>query len=192
MGISDGDTITVLDDTRTQHKIRLWGIDCPESGQDFGTKAKKFTSNLVFGKTVSVISEDSDRYGRTVGTVKVDGKNLNEELIKAGFAWVYGRYFKRPVCEQWKRYEESARKSKAGLWAQPNPTPPWEFRHVKKTAPIPANDTAQTAGAYYGNVKSKVFHAPGCKDYDCKNCIEIFPSRDAAIGAGFRPFGECC
>ena len=69
VSISDGDTITVLDSSKTQHKIRLWGIDRPESHQDFGAKAKQFTSDLVFGKTVQVITEDTDRYGRTVGTV---------------------------------------------------------------------------------------------------------------------------
>jgi len=137
-----------------------------------------------------VLSEDTDRYGRTVGIVKIDWKTLNEELIKAGFAWVYVQYCKQPVCEQWKRYEESARKSKAGLWAQPNPTPPWKFRHGKKAAPIPANATAQTAGAYHGNVKSKVFYAPRCKAYDCKNCTAVFTSQDMAVNAGFRPCGE--
>ncbi|MFZ3046822.1 MAG: thermonuclease family protein [Desulfatirhabdiaceae bacterium] len=123
VGISDGDTITILDSTRTQHKIRLWGIDCPEGHQDFGSKAKKFTSNLVFGKTVSVMPEDTDRYGRTVGTVMIDGKTLNEELIKAGFAWVFIRYCNKPVCEQWKRYEEAARRGRVGLWAQSNAIP---------------------------------------------------------------------
>ena len=192
VSIVDGDTIKVLDGTRTQHKIRLWGVDCPESHQDFGTRAKQFTSDMVFGKTVQVIIEDTDRYGRTVGTVMVDGKSLNEELVKAGFAWVYNQYCKKPTCDQWRRYEEAARKGKMGLWAQPQPIPPWEFRHgPSKSAPSPTTNTTQNAGAYHGNAKSMVFHAPGCKAYDCKNCTAIFPDRDAAIKAGYRPCGTC-
>jgi endonuclease YncB( thermonuclease family) len=191
VSISDGDTITILDSTRTQHKIRLWGIDCPESGQDFGKKAKQFTSSMVFGKTVSVITEDTDKYGRTVGIVKIDGKTLNEELIKAGFAWVYVQYCNKPVCDQWKRYEEAARRGKAGLWAQSNAIPPWEFRHGTKLARTPIISPIKIPGAYHGNTKSMVFHKPGCKAYGCKNCTEVFTSREMAIKAGFRPCGEC-
>lgn len=95
VGIADGDTITVLEN-RTQYKIRLFGVDCPEKSQDFGNRAKQFTSDLVFGKMVQVISEDIDRYGRTVGMLMIDGKCLNEEIVKAGYAWVYNQYCKKP------------------------------------------------------------------------------------------------
>lgn len=188
VGISDGDTITVLQDN-TQYKIRIFGIDCPESHQDFGTKAKQFTSEMVFGKTVKVISEDTDRYGRTVGTVMLDGKCLNEELVKAGFAWVYSQYCKKPICHQWKGFEETARNAKIGLWGHPNPTPPWEFRHgAKKTS---SNAPGQITGVYHGNTKSMIFHKPGCKVYNCKNCTAVFINRVEAIGAGYRPCGTC-
>jgi endonuclease YncB( thermonuclease family) len=192
VSIADGDTITVLDSSKTQHKIRLWGIDCPESHQDFGTKAKQFTSDLVFGKTVQAITEDTDRYGRTVGTVMIDGKSLNEELVKSGYAWVYGQYCKKPIYEQWKRYEETARTGKVGLWSQANPMPPWEFRHGStKTAPTPSTITTQSAGIYHGNTRSQVFHASNCKDYNCKNCTVVFSDKDSAIKAGYRPCGMC-
>jgi len=193
VGIADGDTITVLDNTHTQHKIRLWGIDCPEGHQDFGNKAKKFTSSMVFGKTVAVIPEDTDRYGRTVGTVKVDGKTLNEELIKAGFAWVYGQYCKQPVCEQWKRYEDAARRGKVGLWAQPNQTPPWEFRKAERGgAPVEQKQAVQQAGGvYHGNTTSMVFHQLCCGACNCKNCTENFNTREEALAAGYRPCGTC-
>lgn len=192
VSIADGDTITVLDSSKSQHKIRLWGIDCPESHQDFGTRAKQFTSDLVFGKAVQVIPDDTDRYGRSVGTVMVDGKSLNEELVKSGFAWVYGQYCKKSVCAQWKKDEETARKNKVGLWAQPNPIPPWEFRHgSSKTDPAPSTITTQSAGTYHGNTRSMVFHASSCKDYNCKNCTVVFPDRNSAIMAGYRSCGNC-
>jgi micrococcal nuclease len=96
IGISDGDTITVLQN-KTQYKIRLYGIDCPESHQDFGTKAKQFTSDLVYWKQVKVVQQDMDRYGRTVG----GDLCLNQEIIKNGFAWVYQRYCDTPICKDW-------------------------------------------------------------------------------------------
>lgn len=111
VSIADGDTITVLDSGKTQHKIRLYGVDCPEGGQDFGNRAKKFTSNMVFGQTVSVKVTDTDRYGRTVGVVNIDGKCLNEELVKNGMAWFYVQYCKASFCSQWNQYQDTARSS---------------------------------------------------------------------------------
>lgn len=91
VGVADGDTITVMHDGRGE-KIRLYGVDCPEKNQNFGMKAKQFTSGMVFGKMVDVEPVVTDRYGRTVGLVKIDGKYLSEEIIKAGLGWVYTRY----------------------------------------------------------------------------------------------------
>jgi len=129
VGVSDGDTIRVLYDQQ-EIKIRLWGIDCPESHQDFGNKAKKCTSQLCFGKTVEITDVDKDRYGRTVALVILpDKKILNEELIRDGMAWVYKKYCNRPeVCSRWLELEQTARSQKVGLWSLPNPVPPWEFR----------------------------------------------------------------
>jgi endonuclease YncB( thermonuclease family) len=79
IGVSDGDTITVLDEQKRQHKIRLDGIDAPESNQDYGSRAKQSLSDLVFGKTVTVTSAKRDRYGRIVGQVLCDGKSANIE-----------------------------------------------------------------------------------------------------------------
>ena len=101
----------------------------------FGTKAKQFTSEMVFGKIVEVESIEQDRYGRTVGLVKIDGKILNEELIKAGMAWVYTQFCKRPVCREWKELETRAKTERRGLWADPHPLPPWEFRRQKRVSP---------------------------------------------------------
>ena len=83
IGVSDGDTITVLDEQKRQHKIRLDGIDAPESNQDYGSRAKQSLSDLVFGKTVTVTSAKRDRYGRIVGQVLCDGKSANQlEQVK--------------------------------------------------------------------------------------------------------------
>lgn len=128
IGISDGDTITVLR-KRKQYKIRLLGIDCPEKAQAFGDKAKQLTARLAFGKKVKVGVEGKDRYQRYLGIVYLP-KNLilNEELMRQGFAWHYAKYSDDPILQS---LENEARKSKVGLWADKNPIPPWEFRRKK-------------------------------------------------------------
>ena len=132
VGISDGDTITVLHEGRGE-KIRLYGIDAPEKGQAFSKKAKQFTSSMVYGKTVKVEPKDIDQYGRTVALIYVNGQSLNEALIKNGFAWVYRKYCKEPFCDDWLNLEIVARYGKIGIWSEPNPIPPWDFRHGKTT-----------------------------------------------------------
>ena len=91
VGVIDGDTIDVLRNGRAV-RIRLEGIDCPERGQDFGSRAKQFTSGLVFGKTVNVKVKEPDRYGRLVARVIAQGKDLSHELVKAGLAWHFKKY----------------------------------------------------------------------------------------------------
>ena len=123
--VLDGDTVEVLHDG-TPERIRLDGIDCPEKGQAFGTKAKQFTSSLAFGKEITVKATGKDRYGRTLGSVVLpDGKDLNHELVKAGYAWWYREYSKDKTLE---KLEAEAREAKRGLWADNNPMPPWAFR----------------------------------------------------------------
>jgi endonuclease YncB( thermonuclease family) len=98
VGVSDGDSITVLHDKHPE-KIRLWGIDCPEKWQDFGSKAKHATSILVFAKVVEVEPVTVDRYGRTVAFVKVGDTLVNDELIRQGLRRVCTRYCDRPICK---------------------------------------------------------------------------------------------
>ncbi len=125
VGVSDGDTIKVMHNGKAE-KIRLHGIDCPEKAQPFGTKAKEFTSAMVFGKAVTVQVIDMDRYGRTVADVILpDGRVLNRELITAGLAWWYKRYSQDKSLGL---LEAEARAARRGLWADPHPVPPWEFR----------------------------------------------------------------
>lgn len=125
VGVQDGDTITVLRNEKQEIRIRLYGVDCPEKGQAFGTKAKKFTSDLVFKKAVEIKPTDTDRYGRTIAWVYIDGKCVGEELLKAGLAWHYKKYSKEHHLAE---LEEHARKNRIGLWSDSHRIPPWEWR----------------------------------------------------------------
>jgi micrococcal nuclease len=130
VGVSDGDRIMVLHKGKGE-KIRLYGIDAADIGQTFGERAKKFTFDTVYGQTVNVETMGKDPNDRTVGIVTVDGQSLNESLIQNGLAWVYQKYCKAAFCEKWLSLEIVARYNKIGLWSEPNPTPPWEFRQEK-------------------------------------------------------------
>lgn len=184
VGVSDGDTITVLKDGKAV-KIRVYGVDCPENGQDFGARAKSFTSGMVYGKTVTVKHIDTDRYKRVVGTVHVDGKSLSRELIAHGYGWVYTKYCTIPECEEWRQLEVVARENRLGLWEHPNPVPPWEWR---KTGGRPIDPNP---ASYHGNTTNHVFHKPSCKAFNCKNCTAKFETREQAVAGGYRPCGTC-
>lgn len=135
VGVHDGDTVTLLDAGKVTHKIRLSGIDAPELGQAFGRRSKENLSKLVFNKSVIVEWSKKDRYGRTVGKILVDGQDVNLEQVKAGLAWWYRAYAKEQSPEDQGRYEraeESAQVSKRGLWGDPNPVPPWEWRQSRR------------------------------------------------------------
>jgi micrococcal nuclease len=129
VGVSDGDTIKVLKDG-IQVKIRLAAIDCPEKKQPYGQKAKQFTADMVAGKVVTVWETDTDRYGRTVGFVFIGDKNLNKELLSAGLAWHYKKYSRDPELA---KLENKARVAKLGLWSEPDPVAPWEWRRLKRS-----------------------------------------------------------
>jgi micrococcal nuclease len=134
VGVTDGDTIKVLHNGRAE-KIRLYGIDAPEKGQPFGNKAKQFTSSMVFGKTVTVQTHGRDKYGRTLGDVVLpEGGTLNRELVKAGLAWWYRKY--APHDETLRGLEDEARAARRGLWADPEPVPPWAWRKGQRDGGI--------------------------------------------------------
>jgi micrococcal nuclease len=124
--VVDGDTLEVMKGERAE-KVRLWGIDAPEHNQDWGSRSKQMASSLAFGREVTVRERDRDRYGRTVGEVVLpDGKILNEEMVRAGLAWWYRRH--APDSRVLKALEEEARAARRGLWGDPRPVPPWEYR----------------------------------------------------------------
>ena len=123
--ISDGDTVTLLDSTNTQHKIRLDGIDCPERKQPFGTKATNFVKKLTTGKTIVVEWEKKDRYGRILGYVYADGVNVNKELLKNGLAWHYKHYNED---QELAKLEQQAKDKKLNIWSDKNPIEPYRWR----------------------------------------------------------------
>lgn len=135
VAIGDGDTITVLDAERQQHKIRLMGIDAPEHNQAFGERSRQNLAALTFGKDVSVDWNKQDRYGRTVGKVMVNGVDANLEQIKDGMAWWYEKYRKEQTQADQQLYsqaEKVARAGRMGLWRDPDPVAPWDWRNLKK------------------------------------------------------------
>ena len=135
VGVADGDTVTVLDADKTQHKIRLSGIDAPEKKQPFGQRSKESLSELVFSKTVTVVTDKRDRYGREVGKVLIEGVDANLVQVQRGYAWHYKAYQReQPVIDRtvYADAENEARVAKRGLWADVEPVPPWVFRHKGK------------------------------------------------------------
>jgi endonuclease YncB( thermonuclease family) len=133
--VADGDTITVLDSSNTQHRIRLEGIDAPEAHQAFGTPSKKNLSEMVFGKDVTIVYQKTDQYGRLVGKIVLDGKDINLEQVKAGMAWHYKEYQREQTPEDRDLYataEDEARNARRGLWQDADPVEPSAFRKEQK------------------------------------------------------------
>lgn len=191
--VSDGDTVTVLTEDKRQVRVRLYGVDTPEKGQARGRQASEFTKDLAALRIVDVQEMDVDRYGRLVGRITLpDGRVLNAELVASGWAWVYQDYCTTAECKAWLALEEHARRERLGLWQDRQPVPPWEWRRAKReggTSEYSKKDSGTLV--FHGNVRSRVFHAPGCRHYDCKNCTETFPSREAALKSGYKPCGIC-
>ena len=135
VSVADGDTITVLDDTNTQHKIRLTGIDAPEKRQAFGNVSRQSLADMVAGQSVAVEWVKADRYGRKLGKVLLAGLDCNLVQVKRGLAWHYKQYQREQSPTDQQSYaaaEIEARAAKLGLWRDADPMPPWEFRHNGK------------------------------------------------------------
>ena len=128
MSVADGDSFSLMKN-RTEVKVRLYGIDCPERKQPFNKKAGKFTRTMLQKGKIELTKVDLDRYGRTVAWVFVDSLNLNEELVRRGLAWHYKHHSKDTSLA---RLEKNARLNKTGLWSDPHPIAPWEFRKQKR------------------------------------------------------------
>ncbi|WP_373048575.1 thermonuclease family protein [Vulgatibacter sp.] len=145
VGVADGDTVTVLDADNERHRIRLSGIDAPERRQPFSQRSKQMLSDLVYGKEVAVHWDKRDRYGRIVGRVLVAEAACEKDcvrsldtglaLVRSGLAWWYRYYAKEQPPEERKRYEAAetqARQARVGLWSEPNPTAPWDYRKSRR------------------------------------------------------------
>ena len=179
IAIIDGDTIEVLHDGETL-RVRLEGIDSPEAGEAFSRKAKDYTGSVAYGKQVTVVPKERDRYGRLVARILVGETDLSVALVERGLAWHYTIH---SDDQELALAESKAKTERLGIWTLPNPAPPWELEE-------PAQAPADTI-TYRGNTSSRVFHGPWCRYYTCKNCTRVFRSREAAIKAGFRPGGHC-
>ena len=192
--VADGDTISVVDKRKAIHLIRLSGIDAPEKGQKYADQAQQYLSSLIYGKDVTVEGKSYDRYGRLRGKVLSKGRDINLEMVIAGFAW----HFNELAWDQTERdrqlYEAAevmARKSKFSIWTDPKPVPPWEFEGdaasieakvsapqpwSAATAPVVQTAPAQTfpnllklastsANKIIGNKNSRIYLWPGCPGY---------------------------
>ena len=133
--VFDGDTLELTSGLRRPVRVRLYGIDAPETGrrgepgQPYGREARRALQAKVAGQMVEIEIMDRDQYGRTVGVVRLAGRDINRELVADGWGWAYRHYLNGPYASAYIGAEESARARRAGLWRQNNPQPPWEFRH---------------------------------------------------------------
>lgn len=126
IGVMDGDTIEVLSNKKP-YRVRLYGIDCPEKAQAFGQRAKQAISSLVFSKTVTVETHGHDKYKRTIGDIFLsNGTHVNRELVAEGWCWWYQKYAPEDVTLA--ALEIAAKLAHKGLWVDPAPIPPWEYR----------------------------------------------------------------
>lgn len=209
IGVTDGDTITVVDASKHQYKVRLGGIDAPEKGQPFGTASKRNLSELVYEKEVRVEGSKVDRYGRLIGKVWVRpedcrkcGQTLDANLaqVTTGMAWWYRQYASEQSLEDQGRYEFAeveAMARHAGLWKDSGPVPPWEWRHASKGAallPAMADTSSSQSCNIKGNINSKgrrIYHVPGQEHYGETQINESrgerwFCSEGEARAAGWR------
>lgn len=193
IGVHDGDTVTVLDQDNKKFAIRLQGIDAPELKQEFGAASQKNLAGMVLGKQVSIFWNKVDKYRRTVGTIMLDGRDINIEQVKAGVAWHFKKYEDEQSPTDRRTYaaaEQSARSAKLGLWKDANPLAPGDWRQEVKTkrwGPPPPE------GTIIGNGNSKKYHRPDCpgyRDMAERNRV-FFKSVDEAEAAGFKRAGNC-
>lgn len=191
VSVHDGDTITVFDGNE-KHKIRLDGIDAPESDQEFGSESQQYLSSIILNKTVTVFTHKIDQHGRPVGKVIYDGVDVDLELLKAGLAWHYKQYQNEQSPIDRTTYTEAeitARAAKLGLWVNSNAIPPWDFRHAKDDKNV--EDVPK--GAIIGNKNSMIYHTPGCSTcgkVSPQNQV-IFKNIQEAEAAGYRRAKNC-
>lgn len=164
VAVADGDTVTVLRGTE-QIKVRFDGIDAPERKQPFGTRARQFVADACFGETVTVREKGEDRYGRMIAVIEMpDGKSLNLQCVEAGFAWWYRKY--APDSRQLADAEALARQESKGLWADPSPIPPWDWRSGNTGGPVEAA-VSQSPGeqTHWLTTSSQKRHNKKCRYY---------------------------
>ena len=132
--VYDGDTVLLATREESRLKVRLYGIDAPETkkpdgpGQPYGAIAKRTLMYKIMGRRVTAEIMDIDQYKRSVAVIRYEGRDINREMISEGMAWAYRQYLQGPYEPEYSSAESRARSRRAGLWQEPNPQPPWEFR----------------------------------------------------------------
>jgi endonuclease YncB( thermonuclease family) len=209
VGIADGDTVTVLDTRGERHRVRLTGIDAPERDQPYGEPSRDSLRRMLFERSVRVEYTKKDDGGRILGKVWVQPADCprcpltldtNLAQLTAGAAWWYRHYSDEQSPEDRGRYEfaeQEARARRAGLWKQPDPVPPWEWRHSRPPAP-PVSSTGslpQSSGCRIkGNINGtgeRIYHLPGQQHYEDTQVSTArgerwFCSEAVARAAGWR------
>jgi endonuclease YncB( thermonuclease family) len=135
VGVADGDTVTVLDKNKQQHRVRVAGIDAPEKGQPFGNASKDNLARMIFKRRVEVRCYKEDRYGEVCRVYNDKLRDVGLAQVSAGFAWWYREYSHEQTTQERGAYsaeEANAKAAKRGLWKDPNPVPPWEWRRGKR------------------------------------------------------------
>ena len=172
VSVTDGDTVQIqVEADKAPLKVRLDGIDAPEKKQAFGEKSKYALSYLVYGKEVTLEKTGEDRYGRTLGIIKVDGVNANSKMIEYGWAWHYKEYNKD---ERLAELEANAREQKRGLWLDATaPVPPWDYRKgvdeakLAEAKPMPeTKPVAKPKARFWLNTKTGVRHRSHCRYFE--------------------------
>ena len=184
VSVADGDTITVLYGKK-EYKIRFQHIDCPESSQAFGTKAKQVLSNKVFGKTVTVRWTEKDRYERILGDVYIGKRRINAEMVQEGMAWHYKFFSKDATIAA---AQTKAKAGKVGLWSQPDPVAPWEFRRKKSSTSKAPPEKGTNTTKVFTTKSGKKYHRDGCNSLS-KSRIAIYLQK--AKASGFTPCKSC-
>jgi len=210
VGVTDGDTINImLDDPKSVQSlglagfsVRLLGIDAPETAQAFGPESTRHLSDLVSGKQVSLACEYDRSYGRFLCKVLLpNGEDVCLDQVKSGMAWHYKQFQDDQIPGDRSAYgaaECSAMKAKLGLWSDPHPEQPQDFRHGTNSPLLLDADGCRrssepTTGPVRGNSYTHIFEWPGCPNYDdisIDNRVP-FPSPQAAEDSRYRPAHNC-
>lgn len=136
--VHDGDTVVLVGRGTGRLTVRLYGIDAPETtkpdhpGQPYSSQARRVLMYKLLGREVTVQLREYDQYGRGVGVLLLDGRDINAEMVAEGQAWAYRRFLDGPYASTYSRLEEQARRLRRGLWRDPAPRPPWEFRKTHR------------------------------------------------------------
>jgi endonuclease YncB( thermonuclease family) len=183
VSVMDGDTVEILIPPARRERVRLHGVDAPESGEPYSQVARTFTRVIMFSRDVLVTGKDVDVYGRLVARIVVGDVDASEAIVAEGLACTFRRYVSDPVLDA---AQDRAKAGRLGFWAGGAPQPACVARESRLAAV-----TAPGVGGFIGNVNSRVYHSPMCRNATCQNCTRKFQTRAEAEGAGFRPAGDC-